>query len=123
MENHKTARYQIIPDAGGNRFRFFCDLSGAVLCITKPVRAETAEEELRIAWETEGRQHFNQCHKCGRWVDNVIYNADMMQCVDCAPWIDPPRYCTACGAKLHSGSDRCPVCGAPIHGGDLHGSQ
>ena len=52
----KTAAYRIITDAGGNRYRFFCDLSGAAMCTTEPVYAQTQEEELMLAWESEGRQ-------------------------------------------------------------------
>ena len=118
MGGHKTARYQIIPDGGGNRFRFFCELSGAVLCTTEPIRSSSAEEELRIAWEIEGRSHFNRCEKCGRWVSDVMYNADVLQCVDCAPWEDTPRYCPTCGARLKEGDPCCPDCGKVVTGGD-----
>lgn len=57
MEAQKTAAYKIISDAGGNRYRFYCELSGALACTTEPIRAKTPEEELRIAWETVGKKH------------------------------------------------------------------
>ena len=72
MNDHATAKYRIIADSGGSRYRFFCDVSGMVLCTTKPVRGDTQEEELKMAWETEGKQHFNRCAKCGKWVSDPM---------------------------------------------------
>ena len=113
MKDRATAKYRVIADSGGSRYRFFCDVSGMALCTTDPIRGDTQEEELKTAWETEGRQHFNRCSKCGKWVSDPMYNADMLQCVDCAPWQEKPncgiaiapsdRYCTACGAHLRYG--------------------
>lgn len=74
MEEKKTAAYKITPDTGGNRYRFYCDVSGALVCITSPYHADTPEEELMLAWEKEGRQHFNQCRKCGRFIIDAVYN-------------------------------------------------
>ena len=68
MGGKKTATYKITPDTGGNRYRFYCDVSEALVCITSPYHADTPEEELMLAWEKEGRQHFNQCRKCGRFI-------------------------------------------------------
>ena len=64
MKDHATAKYRVIADSGGSRYRFFCDVSGMALCTTKPIRENTQEEELKTAWETEGRQHF--LHSFGR---------------------------------------------------------
>ena len=111
---NRTARYQILAEAGGNRYRFFCELSGVMVCTTKPVHAGTPEDELRIAWETEGKKMFNQCHRCGRWVSNVMYNADALECVDCTPWEDPPRYCSKCGAYVPVSDIFCRKCGARL---------
>jgi len=121
MNDHATAKYRIIADSGGSRYRFFCDVSGMVLCTTKPVRGDTQEEELKMAWETEGKQHFNRCAKCGKWVSDPMYNADMLQCVDCAPWQEKPNYCTHCGKKI-SGTDRfCEACGTRLRYGEVAG--
>ena len=121
MKEHATAKYRIIADSGGSRYRFFCDVSGMMLCTTKPVRGDTQEEELKMAWETEGKQHFNRCGKCGKWVSDPMYNADMLQCVDCAPWQEKPNYCTHCGKKI-SGNDRfCEACGARLRYGEVAG--
>ncbi len=103
MKGKPTASYKLIADAGGNRYQFFCDLSGALACTTEPIRADTPEEALMIAWKREGRQHFNQCHKCGRWVSDVMYNADVMECVDCAPWENVPKFCPECGDPFDDG--------------------
>lgn len=71
-------QYQVISDASGNRYHFFCEASGALGCTTNPTRAKTSEEELRLAWEIEGRKQFNQCHQCGRWVIDAMFNADVL---------------------------------------------
>ena len=117
----KTAPYKIIADSGGNRYRFFCEASQAAVCITGPVQGSTPEEELLLAWETEGKQHFNRCHKCGKWICDAMYNADTLECVDCAPWQERPNYCTHCGKKL-SGIDRfCEDCGTHLRYGEVIG--
>lgn len=81
----KTASYKIIFDAGGNRYRFFCERSGAAVCTTAPVRADTMEQELLLAWKGEGRKYFNLCPECGRWVSDAMYNPDMLLCIACSP--------------------------------------
>ena len=121
MKKHATARYRIIADSEGSRYRFFCDVSGMMLCTTKPIRGDTQEEELTMAWELEGKRNFNRCAKCGSWVSDPMYNADMLQCVDCAPWQERPNYCTHCGKKL-SGTDRfCEDCGTHLRYGEVIG--
>lgn len=122
---HKTARYRILVGAGGNRYRFFCARSDAAVCTTSPIRADTEEEALRIAWETEGRAHFNQCARCGQWVCNAMYNADVLECVDCAPWEEAPRFCPACGVRVAAGETHCRKCGVQLRYGAIkyHGSE
>lgn len=113
-QENKTARYKIIADTGGNRYRFFCEVSGIAVCTTQPIRAETQAEELRIAWEGEGKKYFNRCHRCGRWVSDVMYNADVLECVDCAPWEDSPHYCPRCGERVPAFDIFCRKCGARL---------
>lgn len=56
MGERRTATYKIITDSGGNRYTFFCDLTGALVCTTKKTyKADTPEQELLLAWE-KGRQ-------------------------------------------------------------------
>lgn len=55
MPKKKTAAYKIITDSGGNRYKFYCDLTGALLCTTKSYHADTPERELELAWNTEGK--------------------------------------------------------------------
>ena len=117
MEEKKTAAYNITPDTGGNRYRFYCDVSGALVCITSPYHADTPEEELMLAWEKEGRQHFNQCRKCGRFIIDAVYNPVVFECTDCAPFEYETRYCKSCGAKIDAGAEErfCPVCKQKLH--------
>lgn len=114
MKGKPTATYKIISDAGGNRYQFFCDLSGALACTTEPIRADTPEEELKIAWETTGKGAFNTCRKCGKYVSGAMFNADVHECVECAPWENPPNYCPQCGKKLSAPERFCPKCGAKL---------
>ena len=111
MEHKETAAYKIISAPDGNRFCFYCDLSGAVICTTGPFRRQTPEAELAAAWETEGREHFNHCKKCGKWVSDTMFNADVLECVACTPWESDLNYCPQCGHKLGELSPSCPNCG------------
>ena len=115
---HKTAHYLVIADEGAHRYSFFCDIAGALLYTSGPVRAETQEQEVEIAWE-DARKYFNRCHKCGKWVSNAMYNADVAECVECAPWENFPRYCDYCGKEITSAGIFCPRCGKRLqYGGD-----
>ncbi len=107
----KTAKYKIIADAGGSRYRFFCEASGAAVCTTGPIKADTQTKELSLAWEQEGKKHFNRCGKCGRFVCDTMYNADVCECVDCAPWEKTPHYCKTCGRSIAIGNTFCSKCG------------
>ena len=109
-----TAAYRKIINPNGNQYSFYCDLSGALVCTTQDVFADSEEEELLIAWKSEGEQHFNRCHKCGKWVVDVMYNAEVLECVSCAPYEEEPQYCKSCGAKIVNVSKKCPVCGMPL---------
>jgi len=118
MPKKKTAAYKIITDSGGNRYAFYCDLTGALLCTTKPYHSDTPEKELELAWNTEGKAQFNLCHKCGKWVLDAMYNADALECVACAPWENTPEYCKFCGTKVAFSDAVCPKCGKQlIYGG------
>ncbi|MBR7184520.1 MAG: hypothetical protein IKD37_02810 [Clostridia bacterium] len=120
MPKKKTAQYKIIADSGGNRYAFFCDLTGALVCTTKPYRADTPEHELELAWTEEGKTHFSLCHKCGKWVVDAMFNADALECVACAPWENTPEYCKSCGAKVSAADAVCPRCGKQlIYGGNF----
>lgn len=116
MNKEKTiATYKIVADAGGNIYKFYCDLSGALVCTTKPYKADTPEEELQLAWEKEGKKHFNTCHKCGKFVINAVFNPEVLECVDCAPFEAEAKFCKTCGAKIEVPERTCPVCGNTLH--------
>ena len=118
MQKKNIAAYKIISDSGGNRYKFYCDLTGALLCTTKPYHADTPEKELELAWNNEGKAHFNLCHKCGRWVIDAMYNADALECVSCSPWENTPEFCKFCGTKVSFSDAVCPMCGKQlIYGG------
>ena len=119
MNERRTAGYKIITDSGWNRYRFFCDLSGMALCTTGPIRGNTQDEELQIAWLTEGKQYFNRCTGCGKWVSDLMYNADTLQCVDCTPWQQKPNYCIRCGKKIPTSDTFCRMCGSRLFYGEV----
>ena len=107
-----TARYKIVPAAGGNRYLFYCDISGALACTTlKTYRAFNARRELERAWLKEGRRHFCRCRKCGRWVIDAMFNADVCECVVCAPYEADARFCKHCGEEITAPVKHCPTCG------------
>ena len=115
MNKEKTiATYKIVADACGNIYKFYCDLSGALVCTTKPYKAYTPEEELQLAWENEGKQHFNSCHNCGKQVSNAMFNVEVLECVECAPIEAEAKFCKNCGAKIEDPNKLCPACGKPL---------
>lgn len=115
MNKEKTiATYKIVADAGGNRYKFFCELSGALVCTTKQYKADTPEEELHLAWESEGKQHFNPCHKCGKLVSDAMFNVEVLECVECAPFEAEAKFCKSCGTKIEDPNKLCPACGKPL---------
>ncbi len=122
MENIRpqTARYKILAETDEGRiFRFFCGASGAAVCTTKPIRADTESEALRLAWDNDGKAHFNLCHACGKWISDAMYNPDVFNCVDCSPWEDPPLFCPKCGSQILAGDTFCRRCGVRLmYGGD-----
>ena len=86
MAEKLTATYKVISEKSGNRYQFFCDLSGALCCTTKPIKIDNPQKELEFAWNNEGKMMFNRCVKCGKWISDVMYNPDTLECVDCSPW-------------------------------------
>ena len=121
MISKKTATYKVITGASGNRYCFFCDLSGALVYTTKLYHGISSEQELTQAWENEANAVFNRCKKCGKWVSDVMYNADVLECVGCAPWQEFPNFCSQCGKRLSSPERFCPGCGAKLlyEGGEV----
>ena len=111
----RIAKNKLIVDGDGKmRYQFFCDLSGALEYTSKPVNKNKAEKELENIWENEAKEHFNFCKKCGRWVDSVMLNADVLECVACAPWEDAPKFCPHCGKKVENEDNNCAFCGKSL---------
>ena len=53
--------------------------------IQRSVGGKAHDDALKIAVE-EGKEHFHQCSRCGKWVcPEVCWNAGAGQCEDCAP--------------------------------------
>ncbi len=113
-QKKKTAAYQAVTEGNETCYIFCCDLSGAHVCRSRPVLGAPSEEALEKAWEQEGRKQFNQCQKCGRWVIDAMYNADVLECVECAPYEDEPRFCKTCGAEVTGSGRMCTRCGRPL---------
>ncbi len=120
MSEKKTASYRVERDKEGNRYLFFCDLSHALVCESEPIKTETPEEELIVAWEKFGKNSFNHCRKCGKWVTDVMYNPDVLNCVMCTPIEDYPDFCPKCGEKTQDPANFCHICGAKLfYGGAI----
>lgn len=113
------ARYKIIAGTEGNRYQFFCDLSGALIYTSEPVFLDTPEHELTFVWNSEGKKHFNLCNRCGRWVSDTVYNVETMECVACSPWEEEPAYCPHCGEKVQEGECFCAKCKNRLKYGNL----
>ena len=115
MPESRTAKHKVVPDDGGYRFIFYCDVSDAHVCTTGQIyQGDSEEEALLAAWQAEGREHFNRCHKCGKWVIDAVYNAEVLECVVCAPYEAEPKYCKNCGIKIEEPVKVCPSCGGKL---------
>ena len=114
MSEVKTAKYEVIPCIFGNKYKFFDDLSGALIVETRRVKADSQEKELTIAWERYGRKYFNLCEKCGSYVSDMMFNADVHNCVKCTPWEMRPHYCSVCGNSVTLTDKECSICGSEL---------
>lgn len=124
MKEKETSKYKIIPDKNGNRYEFFCDLSDALVCTTNVYKNDDAEKELILAWETEARELFNRCQKCGRWIIDAMYNPDVLSCVCCVPLEEYPEFCPQCGAQTKDIGYFCHICGTRLlYGGEIENEK
>ena len=114
MQDRKTAKYKPVAEGDGYRFLFYCEASDAHVCTTCGIYSGTLQDALLAAWEGEGRNRFNQCHRCGKWVMDAVYNAEVLECVECAPYESEPRFCKNCGTKIEMPAKRCPACGKKL---------
>lgn len=114
MPKNTTSKYKAVSDGGGYRFIFYCDVSDAHVCTTKEIYKGSEEEALLAAWQAEGCEHFNLCHRCGKWVIDAVYNAEVLECVECAPYESEPKFCKNCGQKIKCSVKNCPACGKKL---------
>lgn len=119
MSEKKTAKYKVIADKKGIRYRFLCDLSGAMVYESKPFKAKLSEQEILLIWENEAKKHYNVCKKCGKFVSDVMYNADVLNCVECSPWENQPHYCLNCGIEVSLADKFCSKCGTKLQYGEV----
>ena len=111
MTSNKTADFKAVADKVGHRFMFYCQSSGAHVCTTKGIYPGRPEEALLLAWQAEGCKHFNLCRRCGNWVIDAVFNAEVLECVECAPYEAEPKFCKTCGVKIESPVKHCQHCG------------
>lgn len=114
MSELKTAKYEVISCRNGNRYKFIDELSGAVIVETKPIKVNSQEDGLAVAWERYGRMYFNKCTKCGKYVSDMMFNADVNNCVKCTPWEMRPHYCSVCGESVALADKFCRRCGTEL---------
>lgn len=112
--NRKTAPYKIIHTILGNKYNFYCELSGALVCTSRPVHMKSQESELLYVWNHDCVKYFNRCQKCGSWIIDAMYNPEVLECVQCAPYEEKPVFCKFCGAGIEEGKKNCPSCGTPF---------
>ena len=77
-----TQRYTVHHSAGGYQFTFFCDLCNHSFN-TVGVSAPPLEEALALG-QVEARQHFNMCHRCGRYAVHRMH-APTRAAAGCCP--------------------------------------
>ena len=111
MQSSKTANYKAVADQAGHRFLFYCQISGAHVRITKEIYPGQLEEALGLAWKEEGCWRFNQCRRCGKWVIDAVFNTEVLECVECAPYESEPKFCKTCGMKIRKPARCCQHCG------------
>jgi hypothetical protein len=72
-------------NAAGNLFGWGHAAGNSAYEIQRAVGGKAHDEALKTAVE-EGKQHFKQCTRCGKWVcPEVCWNEKANQCEECAP--------------------------------------
>jgi len=75
-----TAIYMVIPSEGGHRYRFLCEDTVTPVCTTSVYASPDPFQTALTAWEKEGRQHFELCPRCGKWIAADSYPAHASHC-------------------------------------------
>jgi len=118
-EQEGMAKHRVLHGAEGIQVRFFCDLSGAAVCTIPMTGQGSREEEIRRIWQISGKNRFNYCKRCGKWVSDSMFNPDVCCCVDCIPWEEEPNYCLRCGERIEEGDRYCRHCGERLRYGEV----
>ena len=75
----------LLRAAGGIFGGWLSSAGNSAYEVQRAVGGKAHDEALQKAVE-EGKQHFHQCSRCGRWVcPEVCWNASAGQCEECAP--------------------------------------
>jgi hypothetical protein len=109
MPQDFTARYEKETTVNGNRYTFFCGVSGVAVHTTGFIFADVPQAARDIAWR-EARPYFNRCKECGKWIADAVYNIEESKCVVCAPFAVTPSYCPECGSPLEKDGGECLHC-------------
>lgn len=97
-------KYEIKKTEDGVIFLFYCDLCYHTVSISG------FNKDIHNI-QLEAMRHFNMCHACGKWVCDLHYNEEIMNCVECAP---KKMYCYECGKELLIHEKYCKNCGNKI---------
>ena len=88
MSNFQTSVIGVagsLLNAAGNLFGWGYGAGNSAYEIQRAVGGKSHDDALKQAVE-EGKQHFKQCTRCGKWVcPEVCWNPNANQCEDCAP--------------------------------------
>lgn len=82
-----TGAFDLLNVAGN----FFGGVVGAVASLGENARSaawkKARDDAFRQAIQA-AKPHFNQCRRCGQWIDAICWNAAKNLCKECAPELD-----------------------------------
>lgn len=107
FENNALGVAGSILRAAGDMFGGWAGSAGAgAYEIQRAVGGKAHDAALETA-VAEGRQHFHQCSRCGRWVcPEVCWNGKAGQCEECAPDFDEQLAAAQAQAKADAAREQ-----------------